>query len=75
MDFVLIIFKNSGNLKYYHVALRNLMSCFFFQAHCLEEGRADLQVFMSISNGWEATEVKDIIATEKRSQVSRLVCG
>ena len=51
MDFVLIIFKNSGNLKYYHVALRNLMSCFFFQAHCLEEGRADLQVFMSISNG------------------------
>ena len=51
MDFVLIIFKNSGNLKYYHVALRNLLSCFFFQADCLEEGGADLQVFISVSNG------------------------
>ena len=67
MDFVLIIFKNSGNLKYYHVALRNLLSCFFFQADCLEEGGADLQVFISVSNGREATEVKDIIATGKRS--------
>ena len=75
MDFVLIIFKNSGNLKYYHVALRNLLSCFFFQADCLEEGEADLQVFMSVSNRREATEVKDIIATGKRSKVPKLVCG
>ena len=51
------------------------MSCFFFQADCFEEGGADLQVFMSVSNGREATEVKDIIATGKRSQVPRLVCG
>ena len=75
MDFVLIIFKNSGNLKYYHVALPNLLSYFFFQADCLEEGEADLHVFMSVSNGIEATEVKDIIATGKRSQVPRLVWG
>ena len=68
MDFVLIIFKNSGNLKY-------LLSCFFFQADCLEEGEADLQVFMSVSNRREATEVKDIIATGKWSKVPKLVCG
>ena len=69
------LFKNYGNLKYYHVALPNLLSYFFFQADCLEEGEADLHVFMSVSNGIEATEVKDIIATGKRSQVPRLVWG
>ena len=75
MDFVLIIFKNSGNLKYYHVALPNLLSYFFFQADCLEEGEADVHVFMSVFNRIEATEVKDIIATGKRLQVPRLVCA
>ena len=30
---------------------------------------------MSVSNRIEATEVKDVIATGKRSQVPRLVCG
>ena len=67
--------KKLWQLKYYHVALHNLLSYFFFQADCLEEGEADVHVFMSVFNRIEATEVKDIIATGKRLQVPRLVCA
>jgi len=47
----------------------------FFRQIVLKKVEADLQVFMSVSNRREATEVKDIIATGKGSQVPRLVCG
>ena len=35
---------------------------------------ADLQVFMSVSNNRGTADIKDIMATGKRSQVARLVC-
>ena len=35
---------------------------------------ADLQVFMSGSNNRGTADIKDIMATGKRSQVARLVC-
>ena len=35
---------------------------------------ADLQVFMSGSNNRGTADMKDIMATGKRSQVARLVC-
>ena len=35
---------------------------------------ADLQVFMSGSNNRGTVDIKDIMATGKRSQVARLVC-
>ncbi|CAH3016743.1 unnamed protein product [Porites evermanni] len=66
---------NSGNHTLNTHCCFWLNCCIFkfivWLADCLEEGEADLHIFMSVSNRIEATEVKDIIATGKRSQVPR----
>ena len=69
---LLIIVKITSN--YDVLALLNLQ-LFLFQAEnnnvkiCLE------QMFMTGSNIREAADLKDVIATGKRSQVTRLVYG
>ena len=63
-----------------HETLLNLQLLFSFSG-CREEQRfvlnrvgADLQVFMSGFNNRGTADIKDIMATGKRSQVARLVC-
>ena len=45
-----------------------------YQRFVLNSVGADLQMFKSASNNRGVAEVKDIMATGKRSQVARLVC-
>ena len=45
-----------------------------YQRFVLNSVGADLQMFKSASNNRGVAEVKDIMATGKRSQVVRLVC-
>ena len=65
----------------YYMKLCSIFNCFFPFSGWREEQRfvlkrvgADLQVFMSGSNNRETADIKDIMATGKRSQVARLVC-
>ena len=61
--------------------LCSIFNCFFPFSGWREEQRfvlnrvgADLQVFISGSNNRGVADIKDIMATGKRSQVARLVC-
>ena len=61
--------------------LCSIFNCFFSFSGWREEQRfvlnrvgADLQVFISGSNNIGVADIKDIMATGKRSQVARLVC-
>ena len=61
--------------------LCSIFNCFFSFSGWREEQRfvlnrvgADLQVFISGSNNRGVADIKDIMATGKRSQVARLVC-
>ena len=65
----------------YYMKLCSIFNCFFPFSGWREEQRfvlkrvgADLQVFMSVSNNRGTADIKDIMATGKRSQVARLVC-
>ena len=66
---------------YIYMKLCSIFNCFFSFSGRREEQRfvlkrvgADLQVFMSVSNNRGTADIKDIMATGKRSQVARLVC-
>ena len=73
---------NSKIIMYIYMKLCSIFNCFFlFQAEeknrfVLNRVGADLQVFISGSNntGVAESDIKDIMATGKRSQVARLVC-
>ena len=68
-------------IMYIYMKLCSIFNCFFSFSGWREEQRfvlnrvgADLQVFISGSNNRGVADIKDIMATGKRSQVARLVC-
>ena len=68
-------------IMYIYMKLWSIFNYFFSFSDWREEQRffmnwvvADLQVFMSGSNNRGTVDIKDIMATGKRSQVARLVC-
>ena len=67
----------SKTIMYSYMKLCSIFNCYFlFQAEeknrfVLNRVGADLQVFMSGSNNRGTADIKDIMATGKRSQVAR----